>query len=181
MPQKYSPLLEKASSSSSLPRRDQFTCSFAPPRASFDRQALRLSSNIGGEEQWHYIPELAVSQEQEEALRDAVQKQCPGGQNPLVIPVEWVVDVADESDTWFIATAYSFNDSTSTLHVMVPDCDNPDWEGDIPINPRLAKLAKCPFCRVTPSLSPTIHANPNAGSFICWSAVTRILERYLNH
>jgi len=51
-----------------------------------------------------------------------------------IIPCEWVVLVADESSNWFFGTAYSFNDEDSSLHVMIPDNQDPSFEGDIPLD-----------------------------------------------
>lgn len=45
------------------------------------------------------------------------------------IPVEWVIDIADESNGWFYGTAYHYNDTTQMLHVMVPDKENPTFDG----------------------------------------------------
>ena len=43
------------------------------------------------------------------------------------IPIEWVIDIADESNGWFYGTAYHFDDTTQMLHVMVPDKENPRY------------------------------------------------------
>jgi hypothetical protein len=36
------------------------------------------------------------------------------------IPIEWVIDIADESNGWFYGTAYAYDDEENLLHVMVP-------------------------------------------------------------
>ncbi|CAN0508408.1 unnamed protein product, partial [Scytosiphon promiscuus] len=51
------------------------------------------------------------------------------------LPVEWVVDVADKDNDWFVATAYRYNDAEQKLHVMVPDRHAPTWAGDVAVNP----------------------------------------------
>ena len=51
--------------------------------------------------------------------------------NKQQIPIEWVIDIADESNGWFYATAYHYNDQTQMLHVMVPDKENPTFDGKV--------------------------------------------------
>lgn len=59
------------------------------------------------------------------------------------IPLEWVIDIADESNGWFYGTAYHYNDSTNMLHVMVPDKLNPSFDGEIPLDHRTVHLVEC--------------------------------------
>ena len=59
------------------------------------------------------------------------------------IPLEWVIDIADESNGWFYGTAYHYNNSTNMLHVMVPDKLNPSFDGEIPLDHRTVHLVEC--------------------------------------
>ena len=59
------------------------------------------------------------------------------------IPVEWVIDIADETNGWFYGTAYHYNDETNMLHVMVPDSNNPSFDGEIPLDHRTVHLLEC--------------------------------------
>jgi hypothetical protein len=59
------------------------------------------------------------------------------------IPVEWVIDIADESNGWFYGTAYSYNAEENLLHVMVPDKDNPSFDGDVLLDHRTVHLVEC--------------------------------------
>ena len=52
--------------------------------------------------------------EQKEKFKEHL-KTCPRN----YIPIEWVIDIADESNGWFYGTAYHFDDTTQMLHVMV--------------------------------------------------------------
>ena len=59
------------------------------------------------------------------------------------IPLEWVIDIADESNGWFYGTAYHFDDTKQMLHVMVPDKLNPSFDGYIPLDYRTVHLIEC--------------------------------------
>lgn len=59
------------------------------------------------------------------------------------IPIEWVIDIADESNGWFYATAYHFDDINQTLHVMVPDKQNPTFDGSVQLDYRTIHLIEC--------------------------------------
>eukprot|EP01041_Mallomonas_annulata_P010390 gene10390-21669_t len=59
------------------------------------------------------------------------------------IPIEWVIDIADESNGWFYGTAYHFDDTTQMLHVMVPDKQNPSFDGNVPLDHRTVHLIEC--------------------------------------
>lgn len=59
------------------------------------------------------------------------------------IPVEWVIDIADESNGWFYGTAYHFDDTTQMLHVMVPDKHNPSFDGKVILDHRTVHLIEC--------------------------------------
>jgi hypothetical protein len=63
--------------------------------------------------------------------------------DPTKIPVEWVIDIADEANGWFYGTAYHYNDKTNMLHVMVPDKLNPSFDGEIPLDHRTVHLVEC--------------------------------------
>lgn len=59
------------------------------------------------------------------------------------IPIEWVIDIADESNGWFYGTAYHFDDTTQMLHIMVPDKLNPSFDGNIQLDYRMVHLVEC--------------------------------------
>jgi hypothetical protein len=59
------------------------------------------------------------------------------------IPVEWVIDIADESNGWFYGTAYHYDDTTQMLHVMVPDKLNPSFDGNVLLDHRTVHLIEC--------------------------------------
>ncbi|CAN0444554.1 unnamed protein product, partial [Ectocarpus sp. 12 AP-2014] len=59
------------------------------------------------------------------------------------LPIEWVVDIADKDNDWFLATAFGYNDMKQTLHVMVPDGINPTWTGDVAVNQLAVRLLEC--------------------------------------
>lgn len=59
------------------------------------------------------------------------------------IPIEWVIDIADETNGWFYGTAYDYNDVTQMLHVMVPDKQNPSFDGSVLLDYRTVHLIEC--------------------------------------
>jgi len=59
------------------------------------------------------------------------------------IPIEWVIDIADESNGWFYGTAYHYDDTTGMLHVMVPDKQNPTFDGHVLLDYRTVHLIEC--------------------------------------
>jgi hypothetical protein len=59
------------------------------------------------------------------------------------IPIEWIIDIADETNGWFYGTAYHFNDKTHMLHVMVPDKQNPSFDGEVLLDHRTVHLIEC--------------------------------------
>ena len=59
------------------------------------------------------------------------------------IPLEWVIDIADEQNGWFYGTAYHYDDKTNLLHVMVPDKLNPTFDGMVPLDHRTVHLIEC--------------------------------------
>lgn len=59
------------------------------------------------------------------------------------IPIEWVIDIADESNGWFYGTAYHYDDNTQMLHVMVPDKLNPTFDGHVQLDHRTVHLIEC--------------------------------------
>lgn len=59
------------------------------------------------------------------------------------IPIEWVIDIADESNGWFYGTAYHYDDNTQLLHVMVPDKLNPTFDGHVQLDHRTVHLIEC--------------------------------------
>eukprot|EP01038_Epipyxis_sp_PR26KG_P005917 gene5917-8161_t len=64
-------------------------------------------------------------------------------QDKTAIPIEWVIDIADESNGWFYGTAYHFDDTTNMLHVMVPDKLNPSFDGKVLLDHRTVHLIEC--------------------------------------
>jgi hypothetical protein len=65
---------------------------------------------------------------------------CP---KSTYIDVEWVIDIADESNGLFYGTAYHYNDVTNMLHVMVPDNSNPSFDGEVLLDCRTVHLIEC--------------------------------------
>lgn len=59
------------------------------------------------------------------------------------IPLEWVIDIADEQNGWFYGTAYHYDDRQMLLHVMVPDKHNPTFDGFVPLDHRTVHLIEC--------------------------------------
>lgn len=59
------------------------------------------------------------------------------------IPIEWVIDIADESNGWFYGTGYHYDDTTQMLHVMVPDKENPTFDGQVLLDHRTVHLIEC--------------------------------------
>jgi hypothetical protein len=59
------------------------------------------------------------------------------------LPIEWVIDIQDESNGWFYGTAYHFDDTARTLHVIVPDKSNPTFDGQIELDHRAVRLVEC--------------------------------------
>lgn len=59
------------------------------------------------------------------------------------IPLEWIIDIADETSGWFYATAYDYDDSTNMLHIMVPDKTNPTFDGKVVLDHRTVHLIEC--------------------------------------
>ena len=59
------------------------------------------------------------------------------------IPIEWIIDIADETNGWFYGTAYHFDDTTHMLHVMVPDKQNPSFDGRVLLDHRTVHLIEC--------------------------------------
>ncbi len=59
------------------------------------------------------------------------------------IPIEWVIDIADEKSGWFYATAYHFDDTTRMVHVMLPDKHNPSYDGHVLLDYRTMHLIEC--------------------------------------
>jgi hypothetical protein len=59
------------------------------------------------------------------------------------IAIEWVIDIADDTDGWFYGTAYAYNDTNQMLHVMVPDKINPTFDGHVLLDYRSVHLIEC--------------------------------------
>ena len=76
------------------------------------------------------------------AQRDALVahvSSCPDDK----IPIEWVIDIADEKSGWFYGTAYHFDDTTRMVHVMIPDKHNPTFDGHVKLDHRTMHLIEC--------------------------------------
>jgi hypothetical protein len=84
------------------------------------------------------VPQYKTSTAQLDAFNDLLKNS-----DPNYIPLEWVIDIADESNGWFYGTAYHYNNSTNMLHVMVPDKLNPSFDGEIPLDHRTVHLVEC--------------------------------------
>ncbi|KAJ1454550.1 hypothetical protein M885DRAFT_521834 [Pelagophyceae sp. CCMP2097] len=84
------------------------------------------------------LPGLGIS-DAERAAMTKLRKKVDGSR----YPIEWVVDVADNSLNWFIATAYEYDDATQRLTVAIPDRDDPQWEGELPLDDRMIHLIEC--------------------------------------
>ncbi|GMH85267.1 hypothetical protein TrVE_jg13628 [Triparma verrucosa] len=68
----------------------------------------------------------------------------------LQIPVEWIIDICDEQNGWFIGTAYAYMEKVGDngkiqgfLHVVVPDNSNPTWSGNVQVEYRSLRLLEC--------------------------------------
>jgi len=85
------------------------------------------------------VSQYRTSTKQKELFREHLES-C--GDNKR-IPIEWVIDIADESNGWFYGTAYDFDDENGVLHVMVPDKDNPSFDGDVALDHRTVHLVEC--------------------------------------
>ena len=59
------------------------------------------------------------------------------------IEIEWVIDIADETNGWFYGTAYHYNDTNQMLHVMVPDKQNPTFDGYVQLDYRTVHMIEC--------------------------------------
>lgn len=59
------------------------------------------------------------------------------------VDIEWVIDIADESNGWFYGTAYHYDGKTNMLHVMVPDKLNPTFDGEVLLDYRTVHLIEC--------------------------------------
>lgn len=69
------------------------------------------------------------------------QRSCP--ENNLSIDVNWEIEVADEFDGWFTGYALSFNARNHTIYIVVPDKQNPTFEGVIDLDYRIVRLLNC--------------------------------------
>lgn len=87
---------------------------------------------------------LLTSLLKEAGWGDKSKDEEEDGGEIVTVPIEWVVDIADKDNDWFLATAYGYNDAKQTLHVMVPDRNAPTWTGDVAVN----KLVRFLFFRV---------------------------------
>lgn len=84
------------------------------------------------------VAQYKTTIEQKENLKNLVDES-----ESSRLPLEWVIDIADEENGWFYGTAYHYNDTTNMLHVMVPDKLNPSFDGEIPLDHRTVHLVEC--------------------------------------
>lgn len=64
--------------------------------------------------------------------------------------MEWIIDICDEQNGWFIGTAYAYMEKVGDngkvqgfLHVVVPDQNNPTWSGNVQVEYRSLRLLEC--------------------------------------
>jgi hypothetical protein len=84
-----------------------------------------------------------VSQYRTSAQQKQAFIQVLRGASRDSVPIEWVIDIADESNGWFYATAYSYDDNNQALYVMVPDKENPTFQGHVQLDHRTLHLIEC--------------------------------------
>jgi hypothetical protein len=84
------------------------------------------------------VPQYRTSAQQQRALSSLLQQHSTDA-----LPVEWVVDIADESNGWFYGTVYHYNEKNKTLHVCVPDKENPTFDGQVQLDHRTVHLIEC--------------------------------------
>lgn len=63
--------------------------------------------------------------------------------DPSKVSIEWIINIADASNTWFYATAYSYDDVNNSIYIMVPDKCNPSFEGYVSLDYRQVHLIDC--------------------------------------
>jgi hypothetical protein len=97
-----------------------------------------LACRPGVEDEKCVVSQYRTSSEQRQKFHDHLNHHSGNR-----IPIEWVIDIADESSGWFYATAYHFNDLTNMIHVMVPDKNNPTFDGEVPLDHRTVHLVEC--------------------------------------
>jgi len=102
-------------------------------------RSLVQSSIIDGvEDEKCVVAQYRTTSDQKDTFIDHLGT-CPRSN----IPIEWVIDIADESNGWFYGTAYHFDDTTQMLHVMVPDKENPSFDGQVLLDHRTVHLIEC--------------------------------------
>lgn len=99
---------------------------------------VKKATQIGVDKEKCVVSQYKTSTEQLDKFNDLLTTS-----DPNYIPLEWVIDIADESNGWFYGTAYHYNNSTNMLHVMVPDKLNPSFDGEIPLDHRTVHLVEC--------------------------------------
>lgn len=92
----------------------------------------------GVEDEKCVVSQYRTSAKQKQALQTVLESN-----DIKHIPIEWVIDIADESNGWFYGTAYHFDDVTQMLHVMVPDKQTPSFDGHVPLDHRTVHLIEC--------------------------------------
>lgn len=84
------------------------------------------------------VQQYRTTADQQQLLREQTT-----GVDRTRIPVEWIIDIADEANGWFYGTAYHYDDVAMTLHVMVPDRLNPTFDGTVQLDHRTVHLIEC--------------------------------------
>lgn len=102
------------------------------------RSPIDAATADGVEQERCVVSSFKTTTAQKDALEQLVAAH--GREN---LPLEWVVDIADEQAGWFIGTAYYWKDHTQELYVMVPDQFNPTFEGWVSLDHRTIRLVEC--------------------------------------
>jgi len=104
-------------------------------------QLALAGKEVADAELLDHLPDLKITRMMAETLKKALNElpQQTSGE----IPIEWVVELADEDLQWFVGTAYMYHDAQQTLHVCVPDKEAPTWEGTVPLDFRACHLLEC--------------------------------------
>ena len=112
------------------------------------------STNDDVDQERCVVEQYRTTAEQKEDLIDLLAS-CPRDR----IPLEWVIDIADETNGWFYGTAYHYDDTTNMLHVMVPDKQNPTFDGPVYLDHRTVHLVECVDGRTEALFNKIIREN----------------------
>lgn len=106
--------------------------------ADFTLSLVDKSIKNGVESEKCVVPNYKTTLKQKEVFEEHLH-----GCNMAEIPIEWVIDIADESNGWFFATAYKFDDQKNMLFVMVPDKESATYSGWVALDHRTVHLVEC--------------------------------------